>query len=401
VRPTPPPVISAPRRFLQQMVNLLPSISQTIGWVAVQGTKGIVWVIERVGPVLVFAAAGGIFFAVDLAKRFDGSEAHEALIRLMGRLFDLFYDDGEEEEDEEEDTTPAPSEPKRIEGTTASPQPANCTCGEASSQSNSAERCAIHSSTFTRPQQKEQNGQIRTILPAAHISRRESVPVRIAKPSSTANNQELPESRTSPANSILAQHFLPYYLTNILATNSSVSSRGPVFNGSSVNVAANFNSTLYPVRPQLPPPLTQTTSVYSVQTLMNHQPQNNSGNVLYAYHNDPNAWDPSGLIMGLTHGPLPPSRPPSPPMSTQIGPPHYVDFNGHRFVFEWETPGSRELVDFLAQAEQDFRHNSASGFDRQKCIDLFNGKIQPLIHAGENLAGHPRVAVLPLLSGLH
>ncbi|RMX93931.1 hypothetical protein D0867_14034 [Hortaea werneckii] len=457
VRPTPPPVISAPRRFLQQMVNLLPSISQTIGWVAVQGTKGIVWVIERVGPVLVFAAAGGIFFAVDLAKRFDGSEAHEALIRLMGRLFDLFYDDGEEEEDEEEDTTPAPSEPKRIEGTTASPQPANCTCGEASSQSNSAERCAIHSSTFTRPQQKEQNGQIRTILPAAHISRRESVPVRVQIAarhllrtrssedrrhpalSPYLRNIPLPNDRSPiPLQRPIIRNFqnpgrlrpIPYWRNTSSPTISpifwqptlgtlrarhnaarrhlsmapfqpSVSSRGPVFNGSSVNVAANFNSTLYPVRPQLPPPLTQTTSVYSVQTLMNHQPQNNSGNVLYAYHNDPNAWDPSGLIMGLTHGPLPPSRPPSPPMSTQIGPPHYVDFNGHRFVFEWETPGSRELVDFLAQAEQDFRHNSASGFDRQKCIDLFNGKIQPLIHAGENLAGHPRVAVLPLLSGLH
>lgn len=179
-----------------------------------------------------------------------------------------------------------------------------------------------------------------------------------------------------------------------------MSSRGPVFDGPRVNVAANFNSTLYPVRPQLPPP-PQTISVYLAQTLMNHPPQNNGGNVLYAYHNDPNAWDPSGLIMGLTHGPLPPSRPPSPPTSTQIGPPHYVDFNGHRFVFEWETPGSRELVDFLAQAEREFRHNdSASSFDQQTCIDLFSGKIQPLIHAGENLADHPRVAVLPLLGGL-
>ncbi|KAI7365906.1 hypothetical protein KC354_g4564 [Hortaea werneckii] len=463
VRPTPPPVISAPRRFLQQMVNLLPSISQTIGWVAVQGTKGIIWVIERVGPVLVFVAAGGIFFAVNLAKRFDGSEAHEALIRLMRRLFDLFYDDGEEEEDEEddeeedeeEDTTPSPSEPKRIEGTTASPQDAKCICGEASSPSNSAERCAIHSSTFTGPQQQDQNGPRPTVLPAAHISRRETVPVRVQIAarhllrtrsnddrkhpalSPYLRNVALPNDRPTIAlQQPIIRNFqnrgrfrpIPYWRNTSSPTVSpifwqptlgtlrarhnaarrqlpmapfqpNVSSRGPVFNGPSVNVAANFNSTLYPVRPQLPPP-PQTIGVYSVQTLMNHPPQHNSGNVLHAYYNDPNAWDPSGLIMGLTHGPLPPSRPPSPPMSTQIGPPHYVDFNGHRFVFEWETPGSRDLVDFLAQAEQEFRHNSASGFDRQKCIDLFNGKIQPLIHAGENLAGHPRVAVLPLLDGL-
>ncbi|KAI7231122.1 hypothetical protein KC330_g6579 [Hortaea werneckii] len=387
VRPTPPPVISAPRRSLQQMMNLLPSISQTIGWVAVHGTKGMIWVIDRVGPVVVFAAAGGIFFAVDLVQRFDGSEAHEALIRLMGRLFDLFYDDGEEEEDEEEDTTPAPSEPKRIEGTIASPQPAKCTCGEASSLSNNADRCAIHSSTFTRPQKQDQNGPRPTVLPAANISSRESVPVRTNNRSSTANDQELPESRTFPADSILAQHFRPYCLTNILATNTSV------------NVPANFNNTLYLVRPQLPPP-PQTISVYSVQTPMNHLPQNNSGNVLYAYRNDPNAWDPSGLIMGLSHGPLPPQPPPPPPQQ-QLGPPHFVDFNGHRFVFEWETPGSRDLVDFLARAEREFRHNdSTSGFDRQKCIDLFSGKIQSLIHAAENLAGYPRVAVLPLLGGL-
>ncbi|KAI7527866.1 hypothetical protein KC331_g16068 [Hortaea werneckii] len=456
VRPTPPPVLSAPRRFLQQMVNLLPSISQTIGWVVVQGTKGMIWVIERVGPVFVFVAAGGIFFAVDLAQRFDGSEAHEALIRLMGRLFDLFYDDGEEEEDEEEDTTPTPSEPKRIEGTPASPQPAKCTCGEASSPSNNAERCAIHSSTFTGPQQQEKNGQLPTVLPAANISRRERVPVRVQIAARhllrTRSNDDRRHPALSPylrniplhngqTDSHLQQFIIrsfqnrgrfrpipswrntssstisPIFWQPTLGTlrarhnaarrqlpmapfQPSMSSRGPVFDGPRVNVAANFNSTLYPVRPQLPPP-PQTISVYLAQTLMNHPPQNNGGNVLYAYHNDPNAWDPSGLIMGLTHGPLPPSRPPSPPTSTQIGPPHYVDFNGHRFVFEWETPGSRELVDFLAQAEREFRHNdSASSFDQQTCIDLFSGKIQPLIHAGENLADHPRVAVLPLLGGL-
>ncbi|KAI6832442.1 hypothetical protein KC352_g5937 [Hortaea werneckii] len=311
VTPTPPPVIiSAPRRFLQQMMNMLPGISQTIGWVAVQSTKGMIWVFDRVGPVLKFAAAGGIFFAVDLAKSFDGSEAHEAIIRLMGRLFDLFYDDGEEDEDEEEDTTPAPSEPKRIEGTAASPQPAKCTCGEASSPSKSAERCAMHSSTFTGPQQQEQNEQTPTILPTANISRREPVP--------TPMNQ--------PAHSSGAQ-------------------------------------------------------------------------VLYAYHSDPNAWDPSGVIMGLNHGPLPPPPPP-PPQTTQLGQLHFVDFNGYRFVFEWETPGSRDLTNFLAQAEQEFRNSSASSFDQQKCIDVFNGKIRDLIYAGENLAGHPRVAVLPLLGGL-
>ncbi|RMY51575.1 hypothetical protein D0865_06260 [Hortaea werneckii] len=436
VTPTPPPVISAPRRFLQQMVNLLPSISQTIGWVAVQGTKGMIWVIDR---------------------SFDGSEAHEALIRLMGRLFDLFYDDGEEDEDEEEDTTPAPSEPKRIEGTTASPQPAKCTCGEASSPSNSAERCAIHSSTFTGPQQQDQNGPRPTVLPAAHISRRETVPVRVQIAarhllrtrsnddrkhpalSPYLRNVALPNDRPTIA---LQQPIIrsfqdrgrfrpfPYWRNTSSPTISpifwqptlgtlrarhnaarrqlpmapfqpSASSRGPVFNGPSVNVAANFNNTLYPFRPQLPPPPTQKTSVYSIQTLMNHPAQNSGGNVLHAYYNDPNAWDPSGLIMGLSHGPLPPPPPPFPPASTQIGPPHFVDFNGHRFVFEWETPGSRELVDFLAQAEREFRHNnSASGFDQQKCIDLFNGRIQSLIHAAENLAGHPRVAVFPLLGGL-
>ncbi|RMY20800.1 hypothetical protein D0867_03736 [Hortaea werneckii] len=436
VTPTPPPVISAPRRFLQQMVNLLPSISQTIGWVAVQGTKGMIWVIDRVGPVLIFAVAGGIFFAVDLAKSFDGSEAHEALIRLMGRLFDLFYDDGKEEEDEEVDTTPAPSEPKRIEGTTASPQPAKCTCGGASSPSNSAERCAIHSSTFTGPQQQEKNGQLPTVLPAANISRREREHVRVQIAarhllrtwsnddrrhpalSPYLRNIPLPNDRPTIAlqrpmirnfqnrgrfrpisswRNTSSPPISPVFWAPTLGTlrarqnaarrqlpmapfQPSVSSRGPVFNGPSVNVAANFNHTLYPVRPQLPPP-TQTISVYSVQALMNRPPQNNGGNVLYAYHNDPNAWDPSGLIMGLSHGPLPPPPPPSPPMSIQMGPLHFVDFNGHRFVFEWETPGSRDLVDFLAQAEREFHYSSASSFDRQKCIDLFNGKIQSLIHA--------------------
>ncbi|KAI7216073.1 hypothetical protein KC333_g5063 [Hortaea werneckii] len=456
VRPTPPPVISVPRRVLQQMVNLLlPSISRIIGWVAVQATKGIIWVIGRVGSVLIFPAAGGIFFAVDLARRFDGSEAHEALIRLMGRLFDLFYDDGEDDEEEEgegEDTTPAPSEPKRIEGTTASPQPAKCTCGEASSSSNSAERCAIHSSTFTGPKQQDENGPRPTVLPAAHTSRREPVPVRVQIAARHLLRTRSNEDRRHPAlspylrnngqtDSHLQQSIIrsfqnrgrfrpiPYWRNTASSTISpifwqptlgtlrarqnaarrqfatapfqpSVFSRSPVFNGPSVNVAANFNNTLYPLRPQLPPPPTQTINVYSVQTLMNHPPQNNSGNVLYAYHNDPNAWDPSGLIMGLSHGPLPPPPPPSPPISTQIGPLHFVDFNGHRFVFEWETPGSRDLVDFLAQAEWEFRNSSISGFDRQKCIDLFNGKIQSLISAAENLAGYPRVAVLPLLSGL-
>ncbi|KAI7244493.1 hypothetical protein KC365_g1366 [Hortaea werneckii] len=451
VRPTPPPVISAPRRFLQQMMNLLPGISQTIGWVAVQGTKGMIWVIDRVGPVLIFAVAGGIFFAVDLAKSLDGSEAHEALIRLMGRLFDLFYDDGEE--DEEEDTTPAPSEPKRIEGTTASPQPAKCTCGEASSPSNSAERCAIHSS-FTGPQQQDQNGPRPTVLPAAHISRRETVPVRVQIAarhllrtrsnddrkhpalSPYLHNVALPNDRPTIAlqqpiirnfqnrgrfrpisywRNTSSPTISPIFWQPTLGTlrarqnaarrqlpmapfQPSASSRGPVFNGPSVNVAAKFNNALYPFRPQLPPPPTQTTSVYSIQTLMNHPAQNNGGNVLHAYHNDPNAWDLSGLIMGLFHGPLPPP-PPLPPQQ-QLGPPHFVDFNGHRFVFEWETPGSRDLVDFLAQAEREFRQNSTSGFDRQKCVDIFNGKIQSLIHAAENLAGYPRVAVIPLLSGL-
>ncbi|KAI7151994.1 hypothetical protein KC316_g9151 [Hortaea werneckii] len=455
VRPTPPPVISAPRRFLQQMVNLLPSISQTIGWVAVQGTKGMICAIDRVGPVLIFAAAGGIFFAVDLTKRSDGSEAHEALIRLMGRLFDLFYDDEEEEEDEEEDTTPAPSEPKRIEGTTASPQPAKCTCGEASSPSNSAECCAIHSSTFTGPQQQGQSGPLPTVLPAAHISRREPVPVRVQIAARhllrTRSNDErrhpalspylrniplpndrptialqqpmirnfqnrgrfrpIPHWRNTSSPTISPIFWAPTLGTLRARQNAArrqlptapfqprVSARGPVFNTPSVNVPANFNNTLYLVRPQLPPP-PQTISVYSVQTPMNHLPQNNSGNVLYAYRNDPNACDPSGLIMGLSHGPLPPQPPPPPPQQ-QLGPPHFVDFNGHRFVFEWETPGSRDLVDFLARAEREFRHNdSTSGFDRQKCIDLFNGKIRSLIHAAENLVGYPRVAVFPLLSGL-
>ncbi|GAB1742774.1 hypothetical protein NU219Hw_g8484t1 [Hortaea werneckii] len=457
VTPTPPPVISAPRRFLQQMVNLLPSISQTIGWVVVQSTRGMIWVADRVGPVLIFAAAGGIFFAVDLAQRFDGSEAHEALIRLMGRLFDLFYDDGEGEEDEEEDTIPAPSEPKQIEYTIASSQPAKCTCGEASSPSNNAERCSIHSSTFTGPQQKEQNGRFPTIISAANISRRESVPVRVqiaarhllrtrsnedrrhpalspylrdtALPNGQTDSRlqqaiigsfqnhgrfrPIPFSRNASSPAISPVFWAPTLDTHQARHNAarrrltvapfqpSAYPSGPVFHTPNVNVAANFNNTLQPVRPQLPPS-TQTMSVYSAQTFMNHPPQNNGGgNVLHAYYNDPNAWDPSGLIMGLSHGPLPPPPPPpSPPMPTQIGPPHFLDFNGYRFVFEWETAGSRDLVDFLAQAEREFRHSSASGFDRQKCIDLFSGKIESLIHAGENLAGHPRVAVLPLLSGL-
>ncbi|KAI7118966.1 hypothetical protein KC352_g33432, partial [Hortaea werneckii] len=265
---------------------------------------------------------------VDLVKSFDGSEAHEAIIRQMGRLFDLFYDDGEDDEEEEEDTTTAPSEPKRISDTTASPQPAKCTCGEAGSPSNNAERCGIHSSTFTGPQQQEQNEHTSTILPAAHISRREPVPVRVTvSRSSSATHQEQRESQTS----------------GVLS-----------------------NSGAY---------------------------------VLYAYHNDPNAWDPSGLIMGLDHGPLPP--PPSVPQTMQLGPPHFVDFNGHRFVFEWETPASRDLVDFLAQAEREFRNSLPSGFfDRQRCVDLFNGKIRDLIYAGENLAGYPRVAAFPLLGGV-
>ena len=451
--PTPPPVISAPRGFLQQMLSLLPNISETFGWLVVQGTKGMIWVLDRVGPVLIFAAAGGIFFAVDLAKRFDGSEAHEALIRLMGRLFDLFYDDGEDDEDEEEeDTTRASSEPKRIEGTAANTQPAKCTCGEASSPSNSAKRCAIHSSTFTGPQQQEKHGQLPTVLPAANISRREPVPVRVQIAARhllrTRNNEDrrhpalspylrdipLPNDRSTIAlqqpiirnfqnrgrfrpipswrntfsstispifwqptlGTLRARHNAVLRQLPIAPSQPSVSSLGPVFNGSSFNGAANFNNNLNSARPQLPPP-TQTTSIYSVQTLMNHPPQNNGGNVLYAYHNDPNAWDPSGLIMGLNHGPLPPPAPPSPSMPTQIGPPHFVDFNGYRFVFEWETPGSRDLVDFLAQAEREFRSNPASGFDRQVCIDLFNGKIRDLISAGEKFVGHPRVAVLPSL----
>ncbi|RMZ16332.1 hypothetical protein D0860_01107 [Hortaea werneckii] len=419
---TPPPVIiSAPRRFFKQMMNMLPSISQTIGWVAVQGTKGMIWVIERVGPVVLFAAAGGIVFAVDLVKSFDGSEAHEAIIRQMGRLFDLFYDDGEDDEEEEEDTTTAPSEPKRISDTTASPQPAKCTCGEAGSPSNNAERCGIHSSTFTGPQQQEQNEHTSTILPAAHISRREPVPVRVTvSRSSSATHQEQRESQTSGVLSVLAQYCLSQWpnghsvsavhnqelpepctfpadtipaqrppscsLANILATNSGVNGR------------ANFSNNLYPIRPQLPPPH-QTISVYSAQTPMNQPPQNSGAYVLYAYHNDPNAWDPSGLIMGLDHGPLPP--PPSVPQTMQLGPPHFVDFNGHRFVFEWETPASRDLVDFLAQAEREFRNSLPSGFfDRQRCVDLFNGKIRDLIYAGENLAGYPRVAAFPLLGGV-
>ncbi|KAI6796698.1 hypothetical protein KC361_g4321 [Hortaea werneckii] len=457
VTPTPPPVIiSAPRRFLQQMMNMLPSISQTIGWVAVQGTKGMIRVFDQVGPVVIFAAAGGIVFAVDLAKSFDGSDAHEAMIRLMGRLFDLFYDDGGEDEDEEEDTTPALSEPKRIEGAAASPQPAKCTCGEASSPSKSAERCAIHSSTFTGPQQQEQNDQIPTILPAANISRREPVPVRVQIAARHLLRTRSNENRRHPALSpylrntafangqtnIRHQQFIirsfqnrrqfpptpylritpsanisPIFWQPALGTlrarhnatrrqmavvpfQPSASSRGPAFNGPSVNGRANFNNNLYPIRPQLPPP-NQTIGVYSAQTPMNQPARNGGAHVLYASHNDPNAWDPSGVIMGLNHGPQPPPPPPPPPpQTTQLGPLHFVDFNGHRFVFEWETPGSRDLTNFLAQAEQEFRNSSASGFDQQKCIDVFNGKIRDLIYAGENLAGHPRVAVLPMPGGL-
>ncbi|KAI7501679.1 hypothetical protein KC367_g2688 [Hortaea werneckii] len=455
VTPTPPPVIiSAPRRFLQQMMNMLPGISQTIGWVAVHSTKGMIWVFDLVGPVLKFAAAGGIFFAVDLAKSFDGSEAHEAIIRLMGRLFDLFYDDGEEDEDEEEDTTPAPSEPKKIEGTAASPQPAKCTCGEASSPSKSAERCALHSSTFTGPQQQEQNEQTPTILPTANISRREPVPVRVQVAARHLLRTRSNENRRHPALSpylrntafpngqtnIRLQQFIirsfqnrrrfpptPYLRITPFANISpmfwqptlgtlrarhnatrrqmavvpfqpSASSRRSTFNGASVNGRANFNNNFYPVSPRLPPP-TRTISVYSAQTPMNQPAHSSGAQVLYAYHSDPNAWDPSGVIMGLNHGPLPPPPPP-PPQTTQLGPLHFVDFNGHRFVFEWETPGSRDLTNFLAQAEQEFRNSSASSFDQQKCIDVFNGKIRDLIYAGENLAGHPRVAVLPLLGGL-
>ena len=454
---TPPPVIiSAPRRFLQQMMNMLPSISQTIGCVAVQGTKGMIWVIERVGPVVLFAAAGGIVFAVDLVKSFDGSEAHEAIIRQMGRLFDLFYDDGEDDEEGEEDTTTAPSEPKRIRDTTASPQPAKCTCGEAGSPSNNAERCGIHSSTFTGPQQQEQNEHTSTILPAAHISRREPVPVRVQLAARHLLRTRSNENRRHPAFSpylrntafpngqtdtrfqqFIIRSFqnrtrfrqMPYPRSVPLPAPSPIfwqptlgtlrrrhnatrrqlptapfqpnaSSRSSALNTSSVNGRANFSNTLYPIRPQLPPP-TQTISVYSAQTPMNHPAQNNGGYVLYAYHNDPNAWDPSGLIMGLNHSPPPLSPPQPPPMPTQLGPPHFVDFNGHRFVFEWESPGSRDLVDFLAQAEREFRNSLPSGFfDRQKCIDVFNGKIRDLIYAGESLAGHPRVAVLSLQNGL-
>ncbi|KAI7120674.1 hypothetical protein KC319_g17570, partial [Hortaea werneckii] len=413
-------------------------------------------VIERVGPVVLFAAAGGIVFAVDLVKSFDGSEAHEAIIRQVGRLFDLFYDDGEddEEEEEEEDTTTAPSEPKRIRDTTASPQPAKCTCGEAGSPSNSAERCDIHSSTFTGPQQQEQNEHTSTILPAAHISRREPVPVRVQLAARHLLRTRSNENRRHPAFSPYLrntafpdgqtdtrfQQFIirsfqnrtrfrpmpyprsvpppapsPVFWQPTLGTlrrrhnaarrqlpmapfQPNASSRGPVFDTSSVNGRANLSNTLYPIRPQLPPP-TQTISVYSAQTPMNHPAQNNGGHVLYAYHNNPNAWDPSGLVMGLNHGPLPP--PPPLPQTTQLGPSHFVDFNGHRFVFEWETPASRDLVDFLAQAEREFRNSLPSGFfDRQRCIDVFNGKIRDLISAGENLAKHPRVAVLSLQNGL-
>ncbi|KAI7478828.1 hypothetical protein KC351_g7963 [Hortaea werneckii] len=452
---TPPPVIiSAPRRFFKQMMNMLPSISQTIGWVAVQGTKGMIWVIERVGPVVLFAAAGGIVFAVDLVKSFDGSEAHEAIIRQMGRLFDLFYDDGEDDEEEEEDTTTAPSEPKRISDTTASPQPAECTCGEAGSPSNNAERCGIHSSTFTGPQQQEQNEHTSTTLPAAHISRREPVPVRVQLAARHLLRTRSNENRRHPGfspylrntafpNGQTDTRFQQYIIRSfqnrarfrpipcprsvpppapspifwqptlgtlrrrhntarrqmaVAPFQPNASSRGPVFDTSSVNGRANFSNNLYPIRPQLPPPH-QTISVYSAQTPMNQPPQNSGAYVLYAYHNDPNAWDPSGLIMGLDHGPLPP--PPSVPQTMQLGPPHFVDFNGHRFVFEWETPASRDLVDFLAQAEREFRNSLPSGFfDRQRCVDLFNGKIRDLISAGENLAGYPRVAVFPLLGGV-